>query len=276
MDSVKIEGLEVYAGHGVYEAENKNGQLFVVDVTLYLDLRQAGETDDLTLSAHYGQVSRLINGYLREHTFQLIEAAAEHLAGEILKEFPQVNSLKLCLSKPNAPVGLPFQNVAVTIKRGWKKAYLGIGSNMGDSRALMETALVEIRKQENIRRVKPSAFIKTAPYGGVEQDDFLNGVIELETLFTPYQLLAFLQQLEKQAGRERKIHWGPRTLDLDILFYEDFVSDDPVLTVPHPDLQNRQFVLEPMLELSPYYRHPLSGKTIRDLWQELQALKGSI
>ena len=85
-----------------------------------------------------------------------------------------------------------------------------------------------------------------------------------------------MQQLEKQAGRERKIHWGPRTLDLDILFYEDFVSDDPVLTVPHPDLQNRQFVLEPMLELSPYYRHPLSGKTIRDLWQELQALKGSI
>lgn len=125
MDSVKIEGLEVYAGHGVYEAENKNGQLFVVDVTLYLDLRQAGETDDLTLSAHYGQVSRLINGYLREHTFQLIEAAAEHLAGEILKEFPQVNSLKLCLSKPNAPVGLPFRNVAVTIKRGWKRLILG-------------------------------------------------------------------------------------------------------------------------------------------------------
>ena len=102
MDSVKIEGLEVYAGHGVYEAENKNGQLFVVDVTLYLDLRQAGETDDLTLSAHYGQVSRLINGYLREHTFQLIEAAAEHLAGISPGEFPEALPLKAqCPGRPS-------------------------------------------------------------------------------------------------------------------------------------------------------------------------------
>ena len=119
-----------------------------------------------------------------------------------------------------------------------------------------------------------SKLLYTKPYGGVKQEDFLNGAIELETLLTPYELLDFLHELEKEAGRERKIHWGPRTLDLDILFYEDFVSDDPKLTIPHPDMENRLFVLEPLMELCPYYINPINQKSVKQMLKELQVSDG--
>lgn len=269
-DQIKIENLEVYAAHGVFQEETREGQLFLVDVTLNTDLRQAGLSDQLTLSTHYGEVCEVINGYLREHTFQLIEAAAEHLAEELLLRFPLVISLALELKKPHAPIRLPFSNVSVKMERGWKKAYLGIGSNLGDRRKYLEQGISGLKNNLRIRKVRCSGVLETKPYGGVEQGDFCNAAIELETLLPPYELLDFLHQLEEKAGRERKIRWGPRTLDLDILFYEDFISQDPVLTVPHPDMANRAFVLEPLSELCPWYLHPVTGKSIRQMLEELK------
>ena len=268
-DQIRITNLEVYGGHGVYPRETREGQLFQVDVTLNTDLREAGMADELTLSTNYGEVCRVIHSFLRENTFQLIEAAAEHLAQELLLSFPRVESLVLELKKPMAPVKLPFSNISVRIERGWYQAYLGIGSNLGDRQGYIDRALEEIRRHPKIRQVRCSKLIATAPYGGVEQEDFLNGAIGLKTLLSPYELLDFLQALEKQAKRERKIHWGPRTLDLDILFYEGFVSGDERLTVPHPDMENRSFVLGPLDELCPWQKHPLTGKTVREMLREL-------
>lgn len=270
MDEIRIEGLEVYAGHGVYEEENRNGQPFFIHAVLYTDVHQAGISDDLTFSTHYGEVSRLINRFLREHTFRLIETAAERTAEEILLHFPLVRELDLEIKKPEAAIGLPFESVSVKIHRGWKKVYLGIGSNMGDRKGYMEEALSKLQKNQKIRNLRTSSFIVTKPYGGVEQEDFLNGAAELETLYTPWELLELLQSLEKEAGRERKIHWGPRTLDLDILLYEDFVRVSQELTVPHPDMPNREFVLQPLKELCPYEIHPVFHKSIGQMLEELQ------
>lgn len=273
MDQIRIQGLEIYAGHGVFPEENRNGQKFIVNAVLYSQLQDAGEKDDLHLSTHYGEVCHLISRCLKENTYKLIEAAAEHAATEVLLKFPKVRELELELCKPDAPISLPFANVSVRIKRGWKRAYLGIGSNLGDKRAYMEKALESLKSHEKIRNVKCSELIVTEPYGGVEQDDFLNGVIMLDTLFSPMQLLTFLHELEQDAGRERKLHWGPRTLDLDILLYEDYISDDPVLTVPHPDMVNREFVLKPLAELSPYVMHPVYYKSALQLLSELRGRK---
>lgn len=270
MDQIRIENLEVYAGHGVHQHETENGQVFLIDAVLYTDLRGAGRADDLTLSTHYGHVSKWINRYLREHTFLLIEAAAEHLAEELLLEFPRIERLKLEIKKPQAPVGLPFSNISVRIERGWKQVYLGIGSNMGDREAFFDGAVRKIKENPRIREVKCSRRIITEPYGGVEQEPFLNGAAGLKTLLSPGELLDFLQKLEAEAGRERKIHWGPRTLDLDILFFEDFVSMDPKLTVPHPDMCNRKFVLEPLSELCPWQYNPVTGKSVGQMLRELQ------
>ena len=97
------------------------------------------------------------------------------------------------------------------------------------------------------------------------QDDFLNACLELDTLVTPEELLDVMHEIEQEAGRERLIHWGPRTLDLDIIFYDDIVYDTPELHIPHIDMQNRDFVLNPLAELCPAYRHPLLKKTVEEL-----------
>lgn len=270
MDEIRIENLEVYAGHGVFPEENRVGQPFFVNAVLYTDVRQAGQKDDLALSTHYGEVSHLVNCFLKEHTFQLIEAAAEQTAEQILIQFPLIKALDLEIRKPKAPIGLPFESVSVKIHRGWKKAYLGIGSNLGDKEGFLQEAIGKIKNNMRIQKVRTSEFLVTEPYGGVEQDEFLNAAIEIETLYSPIELLHYLQELEQEAGRERKIHWGPRTLDLDILFYENFISDSKELTVPHPDMQNRDFVLIPLTELCPYQMHPLFGKCIKQMLEELK------
>lgn len=273
MDEIRIEGLEIYAGHGVFEEENRAGQPFYVNAVLHTDTRAAGLTDDLALSTHYGEVSHLIYSFLRENTFRLLETAAEKTAEQVLLNFMLLQAVDLEIRKPKAPIGLPFSSVSVKITRGWKKAYLGIGSNMGDKQKYIKDAVSSLKADKKIRKVRTSEWIVTEPYGGVEQDAFLNGAIELETLYTPMELLHILQAVEKKAGRERKIHWGPRTLDLDILFYEDFISGTKELMVPHPDMQNRAFVLKPLDELCPYYIHPLFLKSVRQMLDELESRK---
>ena len=104
----------------------------------------------------------------------------------------------------------------------------------------------------------------------MEQDDFVNGAIALKTLLSPQELLERLHEIEQHANRERIIHWGPRTLDLDIIFYDKLVYEDEDLIIPHIDMQNRDFVLKPLAELCPNYRHPVFGKTVSQLLGELK------
>ena len=117
LDKIRIEGLEVFANHGVYAEENKLGQKFVVSATLYADLRRAGESDDLDASVDYGAAAHAIDEYLREHTFKLIEAAAEGVAGMLLATYPQLFGVRIKLEKPWAPIGLPMTGVSVEIER---------------------------------------------------------------------------------------------------------------------------------------------------------------
>ena len=112
---------------------------------------------------------------------------------------------------------------------------------------------------------KVSDFIITKPYGNVEQDNFLNGAIKIQTLYSPKMLLEFLQKLELDAKRVRTVHWGPRTLDLDIIFYDDMIIDEETLTIPHPDMANRDFVLTPLNQIAPHHMHPVFKKSIGEL-----------
>ena len=116
-DKILIEGLEVFANHGVYPAENELGQKFVVSATLYTSLAHAGKTDDLGASINYGEVCHTIDAYLRAHTFKLIEAAAEATAERLLADYPALIAVRLRIAKPWAPIGLPLSNVAVEIER---------------------------------------------------------------------------------------------------------------------------------------------------------------
>ena len=270
MDEIRIDNLEVYAHHGVFPEENEKGQHFYLNAVLYVDTKKAGTTDELTDSTHYGLVCEEMTKVMTENTWKLIESAAEHVAEQVLLNFPFVRALDLEVRKPEAPIPLPFESVSVKIHRGWHSCYVALGSNLGDSEALLQEAVQKLGRDERVRVKKVSSFIRTAPYGGVEQPDFLNGAVWLETLLTPHELLDYLHEIEKEAGRERKIHWGPRTLDLDILFYNDLILYEPDLIIPHIDLENRDFVLKPMCELNPLFKHPVSGKSMKQLLLELE------
>ncbi len=271
MDEIRIDNLEVYAYHGVFPQENEMGQSFFVNMVLYTDLRDAGKQDELTLSTHYGEVCHFVTKWMQEHTYKLIETVAETVAREVLLQFPLIQALDVEICKPEAPIGLPFESVSVKIHRGWHRAYVALGSNMGDKNGYIEDALQSLKEKSDIRVKKVSSLITTQPYGGVKQDVFLNGMVEIETLLLPHELLDYLHEIENMAGRERKIHWGPRTLDLDIVFYDKLIMEDETLIIPHIDMQNRDFVLKPMAEINPNFRHPIMQKTIQQLLNELAA-----
>lgn len=270
-DRINIRNLEVFAHHGVYQEETKLGQKFLVDVSLYLDTRRAGFSDEIQDSVDYGAVCRFITKYMKEHTFRLLEAVAEQLAAALLAEIPKLCQVDLEIKKPWAPIGLPVENVSVSVSRKWHTVYLGAGSNLGDRAGYLKFALGRLSAASPyIREIRTSSLYETAPYGVTEQPPFLNGVFGLQTLYTPYEVLDLIHGIEAEAGRERKTHWGPRTLDLDILFYDDCILEQKELIVPHPDMRNRMFVLEPLAELCPGKVHPVLGKTVLQMKQELE------
>ena len=119
------------------------------------------------------------------------------------------------------------------------------------------------------RVAKVSSYLVTEPYGGVEQDDFLNACLSLDTLLSPSELLEKLHEIEQAAHRERLIHWGPRTLDLDILLYDDEILETEDLIIPHVEMHKREFVLKPLSEIAPYKRHPVYQKTVAELLEAL-------
>jgi len=264
-DEIHIDGLEIFAYHGVYPQETREGQIFRVNAVLYLDTHKAGSADVLENTVDYGAVCHFIHEWMRENTCLLLEAVAEKMAIAILLKYQMLSALELEIVKPSAPIGLPFEAVSLKVHRGWHRAYLGIGSNLGDKERYLSDAMEALRAHSLIVVKRISEWIQTKPYGGVEQDDFLNGVVEIETLLGPEELLAALHEIEAAAGRERTVRWGPRTLDLDILFYDRICYESEDLVIPHPDLENRSFVLKPLCSIVPDLRHPVTGKTVRAL-----------
>lgn len=271
MDEIRIKDLEVFAHHGVFPEENELGQKFMVSAILFTDTRDAGRYDRLTDSIHYGEVCQIIDQYMKDHTYKLIERVAESLAEELLIRYKgQLKKVEIEIKKPWAPIGLPLKYVSVKIERQWHTVYIALGSNMGNKQKFLDEAVRELNEWKECEVVKTSSWITTEPYGVTEQDEFLNGCLKLHTLFTPEELLETLHLIEKNAGRERIVHWGPRTLDLDILFYDDLIYGTEQLCIPHVDMKNREFVLKPLCEIEPYMHHPATGKTVKEMLEELK------
>ena len=269
MDCIRIDNLEIYAYHGVFESEKQAGQKFYVNAVLETDLKKAGRTDSLTDSTHYGEVCLQIKKSMTEKSYDLIERAAQKTVEDILLNFPLIQAVTLELRKPNAPIPMEFESVSVQLTRGWHKVYVAFGSNMGEKETYINNAIQDLKNSIYFRNIEISDFFCSSPYGGVEQDDFINGIIGMDTMLEPYELLEVLHELEAKANRVREQHWGPRTLDLDIIFYDDLVLDEKELQIPHRDMVNRDFVLIPLAQLAGFKRHPVLKKTVEELAKEL-------
>lgn len=151
--------------------------------------------------------------------------------------------------------------------RIWTKVFLSLGSNMGQPEANLAKA-IELLKDEFTRIINISQIYKTGAWGMIEQQDFLNQVILIETRLAPRELLNYILALEAKMGRERKLRYGPRVIDIDIIFYDDIIINESGLNIPHPLMHERNFVLIPMKEIAPDFIHPGFGKTIEELYTE--------
>ena len=147
-------------------------------------------------------------------------------------------------------------------------AYIALGSNLGDKEKNLRRALL-LLTQQGVEVVRVSSFLSTEPYGVTDQPQFLNAVACVRTSLAPLALLDVLLATELAMGRVRLRHWGERNIDLDLLLYEDVVLDTLRLRLPHPDMQNRDFVLLPLAEIAPELKHPTLQKTIWELKENL-------
>ncbi len=153
-------------------------------------------------------------------------------------------------------------------------AYIGFGSNLGDKIAYCQKAISEILNIDRHRLLAQSSFYQTRPLGYTAQDWFVNGVVKIETDLEPFDLHRQLKAIERLLGRKETFQWGPRVIDLDLLFYDDLSLRTEELQIPHPRLQERQFVLVPLAEIDRGLIHPIFNKTVIELLREIDEDQG--
>lgn len=269
-DKIIINNMRIFANHGVFDFEKQNGQEFRIDCVLTTNLRKAALGDDLSKTVNYAQVCELINKITTERSYNLVETLAEKICEEILQKYSLVSDVELSVLKTNAPIDILHESVGISIKRSRHTAYLSIGSNLGESKEYLQFAIDKLGSCNHTKVNAVSAFLVTKPYGVTNQPDFLNAALEIETLLPPNELLEFTSSIENAAGRTRELRWGPRTLDIDIIFYDDSVISEKDLTIPHIEAHKRLFVLEPLCEIAPYKLHPILKKTVFELCECLK------
>ena len=264
MSNINIHNLKVMACHGALPEEKINRQPFCFDVSMQYDFEKAAKDDDLDLTLNYDEIMHSISDFCKENTFDLIETLCRRTAIMLMRKYP-IESVSVKVNKPQAPVSLPFDSVSVATTLTRTTVLLSLGSNMGDRQAYLDTAIKRLKENQDICVKSVSAPFENPPYGGVAQLPFVNMAVKISTYLSPYELLEYLHLIESQANRDRSVHWGDRTLDIDIIFYGDCILDDDTLTIPHPDYLNRDFVLKPLKEIAPNFVCPLSKKRIRDM-----------
>ena len=170
-----------------------------------------------------------------------------------------------------APISRHLDYAAVEITRGGHEAYISIGTNIGDKEENLNNAILNLKEDKYICVDKISSFIKTEPWGYLDQEEFLNGALKIRTIYSPKELMKVLLEIEAKMKRERIVKWGPRIIDMDIIFYDNLISEDEFIVIPHPRMEERDFVLRPLCELAPNKIHPLLKKRVFRLLDELNS-----
>lgn len=272
LDELTITGLRVFAHHGVFDHERRDGQPFIIDATLRLPLAAAGATDELARTVHYGVLAEEIVAAVERDPVDLIETVAERVVDVVLAH-ESVVSVRVTVHKPEAPIGVPFEDVSVSMTRTvasrmpavrgsapvptlrhWElsavtRAVVAMGSNLGDRESTLRDAVAELDAEPGVRVVSGSPLVQTlaVKLDGVDESapEYLNAVIGVDTVLSPRALLSVLQRIESRHGRTREVRWGDRTLDLDLVAYGSVAVLDQDLVVPHPRAHERAFVLDP-------------------------------
>lgn len=254
-DRIEVRGLVVTTVVGTLAHEREIAQPIRIDLDLHVDLREAGRTDDLADTTNYGDVAERVAMAVRGAKDVLLERLADRIA-RVALTIERVESVDVTVTKLRPPIPEHLESTGVRIHRQRTDyeaavgdphvAIVALGSNLGDREAFLRGALVALRDVHAMSQV-----YETDPVGGPGgQQPFFNMVAAIHTVLDPYAFLRRCQQIEGEAQRQRVEHWGPRTLDIDVLFFDDIRIDDPRLTIPHPRLGERRFVLAPLSEVA--------------------------
>ena len=261
-DRITLSGVRGRGFHGVFEHERREGQDFVVDVELVADLAPAGNSDDLADTVDYGRVGAAVLARIEGEPVDLVERLAQLVAQDAL-DHPQVDEVTVTVHKPQAPVGVPFGDVTVSVtrRRPPVPVVVALGANLAHGgeppEATLAAAAAQLAGEGALSGVVTSSVYDTEPVGGPEQPRYVNAVLAAATTLSPTSLLRELHAVEARFGRVRTVRWGARTLDLDLVQYGDPGAGTDVtwgsarLTLPHPRAHERAFVLVPWLEADP-------------------------
>jgi dihydroneopterin aldolase/2-amino-4-hydroxy-6-hydroxymethyldihydropteridine diphosphokinase len=255
-DRIDINGLTVTTVVGALPHEREIAQPLRIDLSLHVDLRDAGRSDELGDTVHYGLVTEQVADVVRENKDVLLERLADRIA-EVVVGFERVEAVDVAVTKLRPPIGEHIETTAVRITRvaadfdvrprSSHRAIVALGSNLGDRHGYLRLALGELGGV-----VAQSQVFETDPVGGPDhQGAYLNMVAAVDTSLDPFAFLRRCQRVEASALRQRVVRWGPRTLDIDVLFFDDVTISSPELTIPHPLLGERRFVLAPLAEVAP-------------------------
>ncbi len=256
MDRILIDDLRVLTVIGALPHEREIAQPIRIDLSIGLDLRDAGLSDELDDTVNYGLVSERVSDLVGTSKYVLLERLAAEVADLVLG-FDRVEEVDLTITKLRPPIPNPVESTAVRIVRTRAEAnvpplrsheaIVALGSNLGDRESFLRHA---IRELGNV--VGMSQVFETEPVGGPDaQGAYLNMVVKVDTSLDPYAFIRRCQRIEASALRQRMVHWGPRTLDVDLLFFDDVRIQSEELTVPHPRINQRRFVLTPLSEIAP-------------------------
>jgi dihydroneopterin aldolase/2-amino-4-hydroxy-6-hydroxymethyldihydropteridine diphosphokinase len=250
-DRITIQGLCLHGYHGVHPEENRLGQKFYIDVDCFLDLGPCAADDDYDKSVCYGALCDLAAEVSASGPFRLIETLGERIASTILERYAAIGEVVVRVRKPSAPIAFSLDHVEITIAR--KRRYrvgISLGSNLGDKIANVRTALAYLNVEHELEIDRVSRLYRTAPWGKEDQDWFVNACATGWTTLAPVDLLRALKRVELAIGRVPGERWGPRAIDLDLLYANDLEMETALLTLPHPEMFNRAFVLVPLAEIA--------------------------
>lgn len=252
MDRISIYGISATGYHGVFDHEKRDGQKFIIDVVLHVDITRAAASDNVLDTVHYGEVSELVVEQIQAGPWDLIEKLGSEIAEAILVAYPSVLEIDVVVHKPQAPIPVPFTDVTISLTRTQKQhtAIIALGANLGDPQATLAAAVKDLAQELEILRCSPLAITK--PVGGPpDQPDYTNQVIQVRTTLSAHQLLDVCQSIEAKHHRTREVRWEARTLDLDLITYDHLRLNDERLTLPHPRAAIRGFVLAPWSWMDP-------------------------
>lgn len=250
-DRIFVTNLCLVGYHGVMEEERVLGQRFFLDIEVSTDARRASANDDYMETVCYGGLCDLAKEVSEAGPYLLIETFAERVIAAILGRFPTVTEARVRIRKPGAAINASFDTVGVELARKrQRKVAFSLGSNVGDRSSLIRAALAFLEAEEGVEITRVSSFYETAPWGNTDQDRFVNACAIGQTSLTPHEVLRACKVIEVQLGRTPGERWGPRLIDIDLLWLGDEEISTVALTLPHREMANRGFVLMPLAEIA--------------------------